>query len=246
MLENSGAVAEHEPCRLSGTWAVRELHQDAEARRNRRSAVPNHRRTGSACVRVYRTDLQSGSASVFSGTSMYRRVFAGTSMRWPGRISLASEEQGMADAQVTCINKLPRNDTHEGITHLGAANWKWPRQQVIDSIEAGTNTFFTMVNGKRAGRRCGRWTEWQVCKNACGRLLQRQFARPSRVSLDHDEFDSIECGGVSHDHPALPGQTRSTEDTCAPARDRFPFPDRSAPHIWNRSASPIGLPVRQV
>jgi len=25
----------------------------------------------------------------------------------------------MADVQVKCINKQPRNDTHEGITHLG-------------------------------------------------------------------------------------------------------------------------------
>ena len=56
----------------------------------------------------------------------------------------------MADAQITCINKVPRTDPHEGITHLGALKWKWPRQQVIDSIEGGTNTFFTLVNGKRS------------------------------------------------------------------------------------------------
>lgn len=56
----------------------------------------------------------------------------------------------MADVQVTCINKLPRDNTHEGITHLGGAGWKWTRQQVIDSIRGKTNTFFTRVNGKRA------------------------------------------------------------------------------------------------
>jgi hypothetical protein len=58
----------------------------------------------------------------------------------------------MADVQVTCINKEPRNNPHEGITHLGnpAGNWKWTRQQVIDSINAGSNTFFTHVDGKRA------------------------------------------------------------------------------------------------
>lgn len=56
----------------------------------------------------------------------------------------------MADAQVTCINKQPRNDTHEGITHLGGAGWKWTRQEVINSINNGTNTFYTMVGGKRA------------------------------------------------------------------------------------------------
>jgi hypothetical protein len=56
----------------------------------------------------------------------------------------------MADCQVNCINKVPRNNTHEGITHLGGAGWKWSRQDVIASIEAKTNTFYTKVGGKRA------------------------------------------------------------------------------------------------
>ncbi len=56
----------------------------------------------------------------------------------------------MADVQVKCINKQPRNDTHEGITHLGGAGWKWTRAEVIASIEGRTNTFYTLVNGKRA------------------------------------------------------------------------------------------------
>ncbi len=55
----------------------------------------------------------------------------------------------MPDVQVTCINKQPRQNPYEGITHLGAANWKWTRQQVIESIEAKTNTFYTLVNGNR-------------------------------------------------------------------------------------------------
>ena len=57
----------------------------------------------------------------------------------------------MADLQVTCINKLNRNSTHEGITHLGGATWaKKTRQQVITDIESGTNTYYTLVGGKRA------------------------------------------------------------------------------------------------
>jgi hypothetical protein len=56
----------------------------------------------------------------------------------------------MADVQVTCINKTPRDNPHEGITHLGGAAWKWTRQDVINSINNRTNTFYTMVNGKRA------------------------------------------------------------------------------------------------
>ena len=55
----------------------------------------------------------------------------------------------MADIQVTCINKQPRLDPHEGITHLGGYRWRSTRQQVIDSIQAG-NTFYTLVGGRRA------------------------------------------------------------------------------------------------
>lgn len=56
----------------------------------------------------------------------------------------------MADVQLTCINKQPRNDPHEGITHVGNSTGKWTRQQVIDWIESKTHTFFTLVQGKRA------------------------------------------------------------------------------------------------
>ena len=59
----------------------------------------------------------------------------------------------MADVMVTCINKLPRNNPHEGITHLGGTGgggWRWSSEQVIDSINAKSNTFYTLVNGKRA------------------------------------------------------------------------------------------------
>jgi hypothetical protein len=58
----------------------------------------------------------------------------------------------MADVVVTCISKQPRNDPHEGITHLGGpggGGWKWTRQQVVDSITAKSNTFFTQVGGKK-------------------------------------------------------------------------------------------------
>lgn len=56
----------------------------------------------------------------------------------------------MADVQVKCINKRDRQSTHEGITHLGGQGWKWTREQVIQSIEAKTNSFFTFEGGKRA------------------------------------------------------------------------------------------------
>jgi hypothetical protein len=62
----------------------------------------------------------------------------------------SQQEIEMADVQVKCINKEPRNNTHEGITHLGGDSWKWTRGQVIASIEAKSNTFFTKVGGTRA------------------------------------------------------------------------------------------------
>ncbi len=60
----------------------------------------------------------------------------------------------MSDVKVTCITKPDRDSPHEHITHLGnpAANWKWTREQVIASIDGGTNTFFVTDpnNGKRS------------------------------------------------------------------------------------------------
>ncbi|MGE6385420.1 DUF3892 domain-containing protein [Pseudomonas sp. NPDC078416] len=60
----------------------------------------------------------------------------------------------MADVQVTCITKPNAQSTHEHITHLGnpAGKWMWTREQVIQSIDSKTNTFYVVdpVNGKRA------------------------------------------------------------------------------------------------
>lgn len=56
----------------------------------------------------------------------------------------------MADVRVRCVSKQPRLDPHHGITHLGGEGWYWTRQQVVASIEAGTNAFCTLVGGYRA------------------------------------------------------------------------------------------------
>ena len=55
----------------------------------------------------------------------------------------------MADIHVKCINKQPRYNPHEGITHLGGLGWRWTRDEVVRSIEAKTNTFYTLVAGNR-------------------------------------------------------------------------------------------------
>ena len=55
----------------------------------------------------------------------------------------------MSDVQVTCINKHPRANPFEGITHLGGKGWKWSRDEMIALIEANTHTFYTLVQGNR-------------------------------------------------------------------------------------------------
>lgn len=60
----------------------------------------------------------------------------------------------MTDVRVTCITKPNAQSPHEHITHLGssAGNWNWTREQVIQSIDAKTNTFYVLdpVSGQRA------------------------------------------------------------------------------------------------
>lgn len=56
----------------------------------------------------------------------------------------------MADVQVTCIKKPNRDSAHEHITHLGGSGWKWTREQVIQSIDNKTNTFFVQSGYSRS------------------------------------------------------------------------------------------------
>ena len=58
----------------------------------------------------------------------------------------------MADCQVTCITKPHPASSHEHITHIGGAAWKWDRDMVIRSIELKQNTFFVLdpATGKKA------------------------------------------------------------------------------------------------
>jgi hypothetical protein len=56
----------------------------------------------------------------------------------------------MADLQVTCIRKIPRDNPHEGITAIGGFGWILTTPVAIQHIRFGTNTFFTQVNGRFA------------------------------------------------------------------------------------------------
>lgn len=58
----------------------------------------------------------------------------------------------MAEYQVSCINKQPRDNTHEGIQFLGGpggGGWKTTRQKVVSLIEGGEH-FYTLNTGKKA------------------------------------------------------------------------------------------------
>jgi hypothetical protein len=60
----------------------------------------------------------------------------------------------MADVRITCITKPHPQNAHEHITHVGnpQAGWKWTREAVIASIDAGMNTFYVLdpVTGRRS------------------------------------------------------------------------------------------------
>jgi hypothetical protein len=55
-------------------------------------------------------------------------------------------------AQITCINKIPRNDPNESITHVGGQSidgrWKLTLADAIGRIERGEWKFYVAVNGK--------------------------------------------------------------------------------------------------
>ena len=50
----------------------------------------------------------------------------------------------MPDVEITCVTKPDRNSTQDRITHVGGSGWKWSAEDVVASIENGTNTFFVI------------------------------------------------------------------------------------------------------
>jgi hypothetical protein len=79
----------------------------------------------------------------------------------------------MADVQVKCINKQPRNNPHEGITHLGGMEVDSGRG---DSVHRGPDKYLLHARQRQA-RRCRRCrgAERKIRAHARGRLLERQF-----------------------------------------------------------------------
>jgi len=63
----------------------------------------------------------------------------------------------VANIQVVCINKTPRDDTHSGITHLEGVDtanhaWRgrWTRDQMVADIDNRIHDIFTWCEGKWA------------------------------------------------------------------------------------------------
>jgi hypothetical protein len=57
--------------------------------------------------------------------------------------------------EIKCVNKQPRNDPHERISHVGGVNedgtrWSLSLDEAIAGIEAGKWTFWTKGGGKIA------------------------------------------------------------------------------------------------
>lgn len=55
----------------------------------------------------------------------------------------------MTDVEVTAVNRKPGTGSHEQLTYLAGENWRWTCQQVMQSIAAGTNTFYIVDHGRR-------------------------------------------------------------------------------------------------
>jgi hypothetical protein len=71
---------------------------------------------------------------------------AGTELGTKGLIKMAA-------VQVTCIVKKDPSSRYEGILQIGGpggGGWRMSVRDAIASIKAGTNTFYTLVNGNRA------------------------------------------------------------------------------------------------
>lgn len=56
----------------------------------------------------------------------------------------------MADCQVTCVNKQPRANPHEGITHLGGEGWTppWRLREAALRASSGFRGIAGLVRGR--------------------------------------------------------------------------------------------------
>jgi hypothetical protein len=55
----------------------------------------------------------------------------------------------MTDFQVTRVRRVPGQDTHVSITHLGGHGWEWTREEVVQALDAKSHTFYVVAAGRR-------------------------------------------------------------------------------------------------
>jgi excisionase family DNA binding protein len=125
--------------------------------------------------RIRRGDLAAFVAS--------RRTTAKTRVK-PSPLSIldgASPNGNPTEIEVTCVTKHPLQNPHAGVTHLGNSHRLWARGEVIEAIEAGTCTFYTINNDKRVevavydgpqgqyirGHLDGKWTDDLLSLTEC-------------------------------------------------------------------------------
>jgi excisionase family DNA binding protein len=46
------------------------------------------------------------------------------------------------EIEVTCATLVPLQNPHTGVTHLGTDERRWPRDEIIQAIDAGTHVFY--------------------------------------------------------------------------------------------------------
>lgn len=90
-------------------------------------------------------------------------------------------------AQIQCINKIPRQDPNESITHVGGqstdgSRWKLPLADAIGKIERGEWKFYVSVNGT---------STWVVV--AVSRANNRYLRTESDSSTSNNLLSLPEC-----------------------------------------------------
>ena len=111
----------------------------------------------------------------------------------------------MADARVTCTTKPHPQSPHEHITHLGnpSVPWKWTREQVIASIDAGTNTFY--VIDPYIGRTSAALGRWTGSRSRAGVRQRKQMGKPDLCRVHARAAESL----LEHLRRTMPAKANS-------------------------------------
>jgi hypothetical protein len=79
---------------------------------------------------------------------------------------------------------MKTDNDHPSITHLGGPGWRWTKAEVVASINAGTNTFYTFVEGKRADLHVVKGNPPYVQTAADGKWTNNLLALPACTAAE--------------------------------------------------------------